>query len=366
VRSDAEPTSFDPERLRLARESKGWTKQRVAEAVGVTPAAVSQYENGRSRPGSQVVAKLALALGVPQEYFWSGRQTAAADSDSAHFRSLRSTTLRERRQALAEATLTWELFHMLVRYVRLPNVTLPSAVLPEPASTDDIESLAAEVRGVLGVEPGPVPNMLRLLEAHGAVVVRLGVENRKVDAFSCVLRGRPIVLLNSDKDDKARSRHDAAHELGHLVAHDDVDPGSQRVERQADAFAAAFLMPAEEIGPVLPRRLDWQRLIELRMYWGVSIASLLYRAHQLGLLSEHSYRRGFTTLNTRTNPDGTSWRRREPGDLGQPEQAALLKKAVEIVDEDGLLIEDLANELCVPVARIEALVGGDERRDIDL
>lgn len=366
MRSEAHPPTFDPERLRLARESKGWTKQRVAEAIGVTPAAVSQYENGRNRPSAQVTPKLALALGVPQEYFWSGRQTAVADSDSAHFRSLRSTTLRERRQALAEATLTWELVHLLERYVRLPDVTLPSAVLPEPATTDDIENLATEVRGVLGVESGPVPNVLRLLEAHGALVVRLGVENRKVDAFSCVLRGRPIVLLNSGKDDKARSRHDAAHELGHLVAHDDVDPGSQRVERQADAFAAAFLMPAEEIGPRLPRRLDWQRFIELRMHWGVSIASLLYRAHQLGLLSEHSYRRGFTTLNTRTNPDGISWRKREPGDLGQPEQTALLRKAVELVEEDGLSIEDLANELCVPVSRIEALVGEDARPCVEL
>ena len=364
--SQANANTFDPDRLRLARETKGWTKRRVAEAIGVTPAAVSQYENGRSRPGLQVAAKLSLALGVPQEYFWSGRPTAAADSDSAHFRSLRSTTLRERRQALAEATLTWELVYLLERYVRLPDVTLPSAVLPEPASSDDIENLAAEVRAFLEVEPGPVPNVLRLLEAHGAVVVRLGVENRKVDAFSCVLQGRPIVLLSSDKGDKARSRHDAAHELAHLVAHDDVDPGSQRVERQADSFAAAFLMPADEIRPMLPSKLDWKRLIDLRMHWGVSIASLIYRAHQLGVLSEHSYRRGFTTLNTRANPDGTIWRKREPGDLGRPEQTALLQKAIEIVEEDGLSLEELANELCVPVGRVEALIGGDDRPRVSL
>lgn len=307
-----------------------------------------------------------MALGVPQGYFQSGRPTVVADSDSAHFRSLRSTTLRTRRKALAEATLTWELINVLERYVRLPAVNLPSAVLPQLASNDDIENLAADVRQLLGVEPGPVPNVVRLLEANGAVVVRLGVDNQKVDAFSCVLQGRPIVLLNSDKGDKARSRHDAAHELGHLVAHDDVDPGSQRVERQADSFAAAFLMPADEIRSMLPRKLDWGTLIELRMHWGVSIASLIYRAHKLRVLSGHSYRRGFTELNTRHHPDGTSWRKREPGDLGRPEQTVLLRKVMDVLQEDGTSIEDIANELFMPVERIEALVGFDERPEIAL
>jgi hypothetical protein len=35
---------------------------------------------------------------------------------------------------------------------------------------------------------------MRLLEAHGAVVVRLRGHGREVDAFSC-LQGRPIVVL---------------------------------------------------------------------------------------------------------------------------------------------------------------------------
>ena len=357
---------FDPTRLRIARESKGWTKQRLAESAGVTAAAISQYESGRNKPGPKVVATLALALGVPQAYFKTGRPTAVADSDSAHFRSLRSTTLRDRRKALSQATLAWELTYLLETYVRLPEVSFPSAVLPERANSDDVENLALEVRSMLNIEAGPVPNMIRLLESRGAVVIRLAVESRQVDAFSCVIRGRPIVLLNSDKSDKARSRHDAAHELGHLVAHDDVDPGSQRVERQADRFAAAFLMPADEVGPMLPRRLDWNRLIELRQHWGVSIASLLYRAHHLGIVSDYSYRRGFTTLNTRKNSDGTSWRQSEPGDLGPPEQTALLRKAVELLEPDGITLEQLANELCVPVERVENLVGRDDRPMVNL
>lgn len=358
--------AFDRDRLRLGREAKGWTKQRLAEVSGVTPAAVSQYENGTARPGSAVLARMALGLGLPQGFFISGRPTVLADSSSAHFRSLRSTSLRDRRRALSHASIAWELANALERYVQMPAPSFPHAVLPERPSQDDFENLAGECRTILGIGGGPLPNVTRLLESCGAIVVRLPVGCGKVDAFSTTLSGRPIVLINDDKVDKARSRHTAAHEFGHLVAHDDVDPGSQTVERQADSFASAFLLPAEEIAPLLPSKLDWNRLIELRLHWGVSIASLLFKAKSLGILPEHTYRRAFTVLNSRKNPDGTLWRTNEPGQLGPPEQPVLLKKCVEVAAAQNVTRESLANELQLPVDVVNALIGDETRPVIRL
>jgi Zn-dependent peptidase ImmA (M78 family) len=37
--------------------------------------------------------------------------------------------------------------------------------------------------------------------------------------------------------------------------------------READQFAAEFLMPAARIEPTLPRRIDFTRLISLQSYW---------------------------------------------------------------------------------------------------
>jgi Zn-dependent peptidase ImmA (M78 family)/transcriptional regulator with XRE-family HTH domain len=364
--SATRPVAFDRNRLRLARELKGWTKQRLADAVDVTSAAISQYESGANKPGRTVLATMALALGMPQGFFNAGRPTAQANSDTAHFRSLRSTSLRDRRKALTYASLAWEITSELEKRVKLPELGLPSAVVSDDAARNDIESLAVSCRQAFDIRGGPVPNVVRLLEAHGVVVVRLPVACREVDAFSCTLDGRPIVLLSDDKDDKARSRHDAAHELGHLVMHDDVDPGSQRVERQADNFAAAFLMPAEEIGPQLPSRLDWSRLIELKMEWGVSLASLLYRSKSLGIISDSTYRRGFTSLNNRRWPDGTTWRVREPGDLGSPEQPLLLRKSIELLAAEGVGIESLANQLELPEEIVQGLIGSDDRPAVDL
>ena len=355
--TDERTIAFDERRLRMAREAKGWTRQHLAQAVGVTPAAVSHYENKTHRPSGAVLARMSLALGFPRGFFVSGRPIPSADIGAAHFRSLRSTTMRERRRALTHATFARELCSLLEEYFQIPPVALPRAVVSERASVDDLENLARECRSALCVGDGPISNVTRLLESYGAIVILLPVECRKVDAFSCVLFDRPVVVLNADKDDKARSRHSAAHELGHLVAHDDADPGSQIVERQADSFAAAFLMPANEIGSQLPASLDWNLLISLKRHWGVSLASLLVRSRTLGVMPEHTYRRGFVQLNSQRNSDGSPWRVNEPGNLGPVERPSLLRRCVELVEQMGISRDALANSLCFPRGLVDQLVG---------
>lgn len=52
---------------RRLRELRGVyrTQAEVAEAIGVTPAAISQYENGERAPGDQTKIALAKYYGVP-------------------------------------------------------------------------------------------------------------------------------------------------------------------------------------------------------------------------------------------------------------------------------------------------------------
>jgi Zn-dependent peptidase ImmA (M78 family) len=104
-------------------------------------------------------------------------------------------------------------------------------------------------------------------------------------------------MLSPDRDDRARLRFDSAHELGHLVLHADPEPGNRTLERQADAFAGALLMPRDEILEELPRRWDFRTFAALKRRWGVSLAALLHRARELGRLTENSYRWAVTTLS---------------------------------------------------------------------
>ncbi|RAS70669.1 uncharacterized protein DUF955 [Lentzea atacamensis] len=96
---------------------------------------------------------------------------------------------------------------------------------------------------------------------------------------------RPVVALGADKGLRDRSRFDAAHELGHLVLLGADGPiADKATESQANEFAAAFLMPAEDIAHELPARLDWPALLRLKAKWHVSLAALLVRAKTLGVM----------------------------------------------------------------------------------
>lgn len=352
---------FDPVRLRLARQAAMLTKKDLASTVGVTPAAVSQYESGTHSPSAKVAAALALALGLPVGFFAADRPLGQAPTTAAHFRSLRATTQQERDRAFTHALLTWELVGVLERDVRLPAFDLPtdlSVQADEP--TSDAAGAAQRTREYLGIGSGPIPNVVRLLESRGVACTRLPAQTRRVFAFSCAFPGRPVVVLATERGGLAASRFDAAHELGHLVMHHDEEPASHPVERQAHAFAAEFLAPAHEIADELPRRADWSAYLKLKREWGMSIQALLYRARTLGVMSEHVYRRAVTELNAR------GWRQHEPGDDLLAEAPLLLRRALEVAGERGVGVDDVATAARLPTELVAQIACLDDRPEVDL
>jgi Zn-dependent peptidase ImmA (M78 family) len=313
---------------------------------------VTQYERGLARPTTTVLARIGLTLGMPREFFSRGLDIPEVRSSTAHFRSLRSAPAGRRDQALAFGELALAVLDLVERYVDLPPVRLPSVRLPAQPSEADIADAAQRVRRELRVGPGPVPHVVRLLEAHGVLVVRLPAEgfDARVDAFSSseTASGRPLVLMSPLKDDKARSRFDAGHELGHLVLHAGVAPGAPAVESQAMSFAAEFLTPRAEIEDGLPTRVDWETLHALKRHWGVSLRALVYRAHKLGRLSDGSYRRANHQLRR--------WGYPEPGPLGPPESPSVLGAAVELLEQSGTHLGFLAEAARIPVRTVQAVV----------
>ena len=346
-------TDFDPQRLILARRLAGVPRTRIAAAVGVTPAAVTQYEKGASRPTIPVLAALSTALDVPEEFFRAGYPVASLSAAAAHFRSLRTTTSLERESALAFAEIALAAFDAVEQFVELPPVALPEFQLPPDLFTDNVTELARQSRLSMGLGEGPVPNMVRLLEAHGVAVVEFDDASQRIDAFSHQGENRPVIVLSSLKGDKARRRFDVAHELGHLVMHPETEPGSRLVEQQAHGFAAEFLMPADEIRGQLPRRIDWPKLHELKRQWGVSLKALIVRAYRLERIGEATYQRAMKQLNF--------WGLPEPGPLGPPETPVLLARALELIDNEDPAVW-VATQTGLPRAIVDRVVGGAERQ----
>lgn len=348
---------FDPARLRIARQLQRLKRVELAEMVGVSAAAISQYEAGGARPRPAVLAELAMKLGMPVGFFAStGRAIPPLDAGQGFFRSLRRTTQLDRDAAMAEAAILADLVAAVEQRVVLPALDLPTDMaVQDTALPEEIEERADELRRRWDMGQEPVKNVVRLLERHGVVVARLSLA-QDVDAFSWPAPARPLVILGTEKGVKDRSRLDAAHELAHLVLHiSDPEPANPVMERQAFRFGAAFLIPAavfrEEFGG---SRIDWGRLLELKIRWQVSMASMLYRARDLGILSPSGYESAMKQMSRR------GWRTREPGDLGLPERPALLRKAAELLERSGSSVDDLANAVELPVDKVQALLGTEQ------
>jgi Zn-dependent peptidase ImmA (M78 family)/transcriptional regulator with XRE-family HTH domain len=347
VPAAAAAAAFEPHTLALARRWRRIRKNELARQVGVTAAAVSQYELGQVRPSAAVLARLALALSMPVEFFAAGFPTPATPGH-AHFRSLRATSQAERDQAGAFGELAWRVVEVIGRHLRLPRLRLPQLDLAEPADPDEVRAAASAARNAFDLADAPVPHMVRLLESYGVIVLALPDVSERVDAFSHWYGQRPFVFLNPAKDDRARSRMDAAHELGHLLMHHDAEPGSQILEREANTFASELLAPSAVLRDELPARLDFDRLHELKRRWGISLKALVYRGHDLGVYREHTYRRGMSLL--------AQWGYPEPGDLGPREQPSLLGKAVELLDQQQVNVAALAAQAALPPALAHTVI----------
>ena len=358
--------AFDPARLTQARSLLGMTKRHLADELGVTAAAVSQYEMGTNRPRPDHLPRLAEILEVPLPYFLAGRPHARLDLSAAHFRSLRSTRSYQRAKAIAFTEQAWELSYALEKRVQLPLVDLPGfaggEVISGTEMPSDPASAARALRVTWGLGTGPITHLIRRLEARGIVVItpQRDEDLRSVDAFSTSRLPRPLIVLTPNRtDDIYRHRFSAAHELGHLILHGDASPGDITQEREADAFAAEFLTPRESILPELPARADLHKLSQLRNTWGVSVHSLLYRCRELGLLSDSSASRAYQRLHGLKGQPGFA-----PDSLtGYPsEQPALLSQAFALACDHGLTITALARELAWSVRQVRRMLGTDEDR----
>lgn len=359
---------FDPSRLTQARHLAGLTKKAVADQIGVSAAAMGQYETGVTRPRPEPLTRLAEVLGVPVGFFLAGRPHGRIAASSPHFRSLRSMRVSQRDKAIATVEQAWELAHELERYVELPALRLPDydpdVAEDDPcandvpsASTVDPAVAARRVRHAWGLGDGPVQYLVRRLEVNGIIVVTPPPDwdAATVDAFSTFGLSRPIMLLTPNRaDDVYRHRFTAAHELGHLILHRDAAGADVTREREADQFAAEFLTPKDSIVPLLPRRLDLRRLAELSRIWGVSVHSLLYRCRETGLLSDSAASRGYQRLHSLRDQPGF---RPEPLAGFPHEQPIMLKKAFGVAADAGVTLEDLADQLGWTVARCKELLG---------
>lgn len=330
--------NFNPQMLALARESRGLTQTELARKLKTTQGRISKMEAGVADPPTkEYVGKLARILDYPPAFFAQPEQLLGIPI--SYYR---------KRQSVGKKILQKINAEMNIRRIHLSKL-LAAADIESDYSVPQLDidefdgdgaEVARSVKLLWQIPSGPIKNLIGVVEQAGCIVIPMDFPDKKIDAISQRAPGLPPIVFVSNSIPTDRLRFSLAHELGHLVMHF-LGP-TPNMEREADAFAAEFLMPADAIAKDMPKPVRLERIAALKPIWRVSMAALLMRAMDLGKVTKKMYQYYWTIMGK------NGWRRREPPELDlSPEEPRLLRDLVKYhLKELGYSMEELASALC--------------------
>lgn len=171
-----------------------------------------------------------------------------------YFRSIKSTSKKERISFEQKVHFINEIVVELSKYIEFPSLDLPTELINEYKVNIDfngIEEIALKLRDYWNLGKGPIKNLSNILLKKGIIISRVELKTEQVDTFSKWIDRKPYIVIGADKGCAVRSRFDLAHELGHIILHahieeDEFKANINKIEKEANHFASAFLMPEDE------------------------------------------------------------------------------------------------------------------------
>ena len=224
---------------------------------------------------------------------------------------------------------------------------------------DQIEEMAERVREAWNLGFDPIPDLINVLETNGIRVFMIEADNEnKFDGLAAQVKDMPIVVVARHWLGD-RQRFTLAHELGHLMLEgrlaDDLDE-----ELACNRFAGTFLFPRAFMLQALGEHRNAIELKELGLLkeeFGLSMAGILYRASELGIISS-AYREQQAKLFR-----VKGWYRKEPGCDYPSEKAHIFEQLVFHALAEEYIGESKAAELMnLPLhqfRRVRSMEGGD-------
>lgn len=342
-----------PDRIKEAREAVGLTLDAFAEALDITRQAVAQFENGQTSPSGDTFSKIIGVTGQPISFFVTSPPRPVT-SGTVFWRSLKRMEQRHRSRISRRLQWAADIAELANEYVEFPEVDIPHWDFdPETADEDDIEAAAEHLRAYWSLGGGPVGNLADVLESKGVIIVREDVRCSDMDGLSSWIGGRPYVLLSGEIESGPRDLFNLAHELGHIYLHATVELNNKNlalIEKQANRFASAFLMPADTFAKeVIGTSLEFLKSLKRR--WGVAIAAMAYRCKDLRLITESQFSYIFRQMNVQ------KIRKVEPLDSAfsvcQPQ---ILGQAIRMIIEHNVISRsDIESRIGLNLTDVESL-----------
>lgn len=265
------------------------------------------------------------------------------------FRARASMARREAVAGCRYAEIVYELMvRVLESYVEPLHLCLQKLA--------DSPVLAAQkTRRLTGLAPDqPISHLVHTVEKSGVLVLALPMEFEKIDAFSARVGEprRPVIAVCRITTGD-RVRWTVTHELAHVVLHSERIQLRAEDHREADQFAAEFLLPEVAMRQELTAPVTLSSVAVLKPKWGVSMQALVRRAFSLSIISERQYKHLFEEIGA------NGWRVREPKNLDIPvEKPRALRQIAEIAYGHPINYARLAAESQLTVEMVKQIMAG--------
>ena len=342
------------ERIRQAREIRGWTQEQLALEIKRSKSLIAQVEAGFRLPSTDIIESVASKTKLPLAFFNEAPHPEFPISEVL-FRAPRSIKRREVLDAVRYAEHVFSIYTNVAERLREVPCRIPE-INAHPAEA------ARSVKKSLGLSlDAPMTNLIRPLERAGVSFIVLPPMDRG-EAFSVWVtqagskRQFPVIAYTVEAESVDRTRLSVAHELGHLAMHRSfLRKAHAEIEDEAFAFAAEWLMPESAMRNVIQEPVTLTSLAKLKPIWGISVASLIRRAFGLSLITQRQYHYLFHQLGN------LGWKVREPAALDIPiEKPRLFRKMVELVYGKPINFAALAADTHVTAQELRRLVADYE------
>jgi len=325
---------FNPEMLTLARASREISQRELATMLSVSPGWISKVEGGLKDLPTERLSVIAELLDYPVSFFSRHRRIYGPGVSELFHRRRRKVPPRVLDKHQAQIEIRRMNLEDLLKGVDIGESEIPAYDLYE--FNGNPTEIARMVRAAWQTPRGPVANVTEAIEYARGIVVPMNFQTPLIDATSYWPPNMPPLFFINSNVSGDRLRYSLAHELGHIVMHQDSP--NPEMEQEANEFAAEFLMPEDSVRPYLSD-LTLEKLATLKPYWKVSMAALLKRANDLNVITPRRAKTMWMQLSK------AGFRVREPVELDIPlEKPTLLAEIMGIyADEMDYTFSDLAD-----------------------
>lgn len=329
---------FNGRRLKEARLYNKLTITELGERLNVTKQMVSKYENGKSEPSFEKSFQLNNILGYPREFFYS-TDKFFIENEGTFFRSRLTATQKSKEPASIALKYSVIVRDYLEQFIDFP--TLQNREIYEGENNPEEISLSIRKSMDLGLEP--IHDIIEVAELLGFTVISMNYQEDKVDAFSSMntINGNSyFIITTGDSGSFYRQQFSIAHEIGHWVLHQNINPQEldrdeyKIIEEEANKIASILLLPKESFGNELKSKIvdEIDTYYNLKRKWHVSMAAMIKRARDLDIISAEQEVKLYKQMHYR------KWRNPEPFDLDTKVTLPVaFKQSLELLIDENIL-----------------------------